>query len=266
MTMKNILIALSFVSLLSSCTKEIDLELTTAEPVLVVESIITDQIEPYRVKLSQTTPYFDEGEVYISDAVVVVSDNLGNIDTLQYISNGIYSTITNRQGVVGNTYSLAVYHGGKVYTANSTIPVKVNLDTITYVYQEAGTFSEEGYICALNAQDTPGYRNFYRFSFYKNDTLQTDPFKYFVVDDEFVEDNYITAFTPYVYQTGDTCRVEILSISKEYYMFLTSLGNQVQASGGPFDPIPSNPPSNISNGALGFFAAVAYDTKSIVLP
>lgn len=253
-------------TLLGSCTKEITLELDTAEPKLVVESIISENLEPYKVKLSQTTPYFTDGEVYVSNALVMISDDLGNLDTLTYVSNGIYSTITNRQGMVGTTYNLTVIWAGTTYTASETIPLRVNLDTIIYQYQEAGAFQEEGYITALNAQDIPGYSNHYRFSFYRNDTLQTDPFKYFVVDDQFSDGNYISAFTPYVYQTGDTCRIELLCISKSYYQFLTSLGNQVQASGGPFDPIPSNPPSNISNGALGFFAAVTRSVKAIVLP
>ncbi|HLP11766.1 MAG TPA: DUF4249 domain-containing protein [Flavobacteriales bacterium] len=249
-----------------SCTKEIVIDLDTAEPKLVVESIVTDNVEPYKVKLTETAPYFSQGEVYVTNATVVISDNVGNVDTLTYIANGVYSTITNRQGVVGNTYNLLVNWNGVNYTSTETMPVKVNLDTISYVYQEASAFQEEGYITALNAQDVAGYANRYRFSFYKNDTLQTDPFKYFVVDDQFSDGNYITAFTPYVYQTGDTCRIEILSITKPYYMFLLSLSAQVQASGGPFDPIPSNPPSNISNGALGFFAAAPRSTKSIVLP
>jgi Domain of unknown function (DUF4249) len=250
----------------SSCTKEIVLELDTADPKLVVESIISDNLEPYTVKLSQTTPYFESNENYVTNALVMISDDLGNMDTLQYVANGIYSTITDRQGTIGTTYTLTVIWQGTTYTATETIPLKVNLDTIFYQYQEESTFQDEGYITALNAQDIPGYPNRYRFSFYKNDTLQTDPFKYFVVDDQFSDGNYISAYTPFVYQTGDTCRIEIMCITKPYYQFLISLSTQVQATGGPFDPIPSNPPSNVSNGALGFFAAATRSTKSIILP
>lgn len=254
------------VAIFNSCTKEIVLELESSDPKLVVESILTDNIEPYTVKLSQSTPYFENNENFVTNAFVMISDDLGNIDTLQYVANGIYSTITNRQGMVGTTYTLTVIWQGNTYTATETIPLKVNLDTILYDYQEESTFNEEGYITALNAQDTPDYPNQYRFTFYRNDTLMTDPFKYFVVDDQFSDGNYISAFTPYVYQSGDSCRIEIMCITEPYYQFLLSLSTQVQATGGPFDPIPSNPPSNISNGALGFFAAVTRSSKSIVLP
>lgn len=258
------LLLISF--LFVSCEKEIVLDLDTAEAKLVVEAIISTDIEPFQVKLSQTTPYFQDGEDFVADALVLITDNLGNADTLTYTGNGLYSTVSNRQGVSGLTYYLNVFWNGKLFSAQETMPVYVNLDTISYVYNEGSTFIEEGYNCAVNAQDPVGQQNFYRFTFFRNDTIMTDPFKYFVVDDEWVEGNYITAYTPFTYQTNDTCKVELLSITKPYYYFLTSLGNQVQASGGPFDPIPSNPPSNISNGGLGFFATAARSVKTIILP
>lgn len=264
--MKKYLLILMIIPIWTSCTKEIDLDLDTADPKLVVEALLTDELKPFEVKLTQTSPYFSQGENYVSDAVVIITNSLGDVDTLSYTSMGKYSTLTNRQTVTGITYNLSVYWKGQLYTASETQPVKVPLDTITYQFNEAGAFQEEGYLCAVNAQDPIGQSNYYRFKFYRNDTLQTDPFKYFVVDDAFVEDNYIIAFTPYVYQTNDTCRIEVLSITNPYFKFLTALGDQVQASGGPFDPIPSNPPSNISNGALGFFAVAGYSSKEIVLP
>lgn len=251
---------------LASCTKEIDLELDTAEPRLVVEGLLTDNVEPYTIKLTQTTPYFQQGEHYITGALVMITDNAGNVDTLTYTDAGIYSTLTDRQGVPGNTYTLTVVHDGQTYTGVSTMPMRVELDTVGFVYNEGSTFQEEGYICSANFQEPAGIANYYRIKFYRNDTLQIEPFKYFVVDDEFVEGNYITSFTPYTYQTNDTCKVELLSIDKQYYMFLTALSTQAQATGGPFDPIPSNPPSNISNKALGFFGTATRSTKSIVLP
>lgn len=264
---KHIYYCLTLLALtLSACTKEIDLELDTAEPKLVVESVLTDNLEPYRVKLTRTTPYFSEGEHYIDNALVIVTDNAGNVDTLTYTTRGIYATLTNRQGVPGVTYNLQVTYDGNTYVASSVMPALVPLDTVSYVYNEGSTFQEEGYNCAANFQEPEGVVNFYRMNFYRNDTLQTDPFKYFVVDDGFVDGNYIVSFTPYTYQTNDTCKVELLCIAKDYYQFLTALSTQTQATGGPFDPIPSNPPSNVSNGALGFFAAATRSTKVIVLP
>jgi hypothetical protein len=252
---------------MTSCIKEVQIDLNDADPKLVVEALITDNPEPYRVKLTLTSPYFDQsGEKYVTTAQVYITDNIGNTDTLYYTQNGIYATPGIKQGIVGNVYSLKVIYDGKEYNATETMQPKSYIDTITYIYNEGSAFIEEGYNVILNFQEDGSYTNYYRFSFYRNDTLQTDPFKYFVTDDDDVQGNYITAQVPYNYQTNDSARVVLQNITKEYYLYLTAVSTQVQASGGPFDPIPANPPSNITNGALGFFAVVARDEMSIVLP
>lgn len=257
----------AFVLLLSSCTEVVEIELTTSEPKLVVEALITDNVEPFQVKLTLLAPYFDANNPGVSNAEVYISDNTGNVDTLYHTSNGIYQTIGNRQGVLGRTYSLLVLYNGTSFTANSTIPAnKMMLDTITTIYNQQSAFIDEGYNVILNAQDNGATIDYYRFLFYKNDTLQTDPFKYFVTDDEQVQGNYIIAQVPFNYQTGDTARVEIQCLDLDYFTYLNAVATQTQNTGGPFDSPPSNPPSNISNGALGYFAAVSRNWKEIVLP
>lgn len=266
--MKKILIALTFVStFLTSCVKEIELELNDSEPKLVVEALVTDNIEPFKVKLTLLSPFFDQsGEKYVTNAQVYIYDDLGNWDTLTYTQNGVYATPINQQGVPGRTYTMIAVYNGVEYTATETMQPKSYIDTVSYIYNEGSAFIDEGYNVILNFQEDGSYTNYYRFSFYKNDTLQTDPFKYFVVDDVPVQGNYIAAQVPYNYQPGDSARVILQNITSKYYLYLTAISTQIQSSGGPFDPIPANPPTNINNGALGFFAVVAKDEMTIVLP
>ncbi|MFI5203609.1 MAG: DUF4249 domain-containing protein [Flavobacteriales bacterium] len=264
---KNVYILLFIPLLISSCIKEVEIELNDTEPKLVVEALLTDNIEPYKVKLTLLSPFFDQsGEHYITNAQVYITDDLGNTDTLYYTQNGIYATLQNQQGMPGITYALKVIYNGEEYNATETMQPKSTIDTVSYIYNEGSAFIEEGYNVILNFQDDGSYSNYYRFSFYKNDTLQTDPFKYFVVDDIPVQGNYIIAQVPYNYQPGDSARVELQNITKEYYLYLTAISTQIQSSGGPFDPIPANPPTNITNGGLGFFAVLAKDEMTIVLP
>lgn len=265
--MRKIVYSIACILTLSACTKEIELDLKDADPRLVVESLVTDDVEPFTVKLTLLTPYFDNtGERYVNNAQVYISDDLGTVDTLWYTSNGIYATNGTRQGVPGRTYSLRVIYDGVEYNASETMQTKSYIDSVSYIYNEGSAFIDPGYNVILNTQDDPNEANYYRFSFFKNDTIQDDPFKYFVTDDLFVEGNYIIAQVPFNYQSGDTARVELLNITKPYYLYLVSISNQVQATGGPFDPIPANPPTNLNKGALGYFAVVARDDMSIVLP
>lgn len=253
--------------LISSCTKVVTIELDDPEEKLVVESLISDANEPFKVKLSLIAPYFNDVNPPVDNAQVYIQDDLGNTDTLFYSGSGYYLTTVNRQAVQGRTYTLTVIHNGITYNAVSRVPdYKMMLDSISFIYNEASTFIEEGYNVILNAQENSAEGDFVRFLFYKNDTLQTDPFKYFISDDLYVNGNYIVAQVPYNYQTGDTARVEIQSIDRGYYKYLYTLSTQVQNTGGPFDSAPANPPTNLTNGALGYFAAGTRDWKEIILP
>lgn len=261
------IISVVFILVLTACQKVINIELKEEQTRLVVESLISDNVEPFKVRLTLLAPYFADANTTVSNAQVYISDNTGNIDTLFHTANGIYLTNGNRQGVLGRTYFLKIFFDGKEYNAQSTIPQnKMLLDSITYIYNQASAFIEEGYNVILNAQDNPNFNDYYRFIFWKNGVVQTEPFKYFLTDDAQTQGSYIIAQVPYNYQSGDTATVQIQCIDKKYYDYLNAVANQTQASGGPFDPIPSNPPTNLNNGALGYFACVAKDTKFIVLP
>jgi hypothetical protein len=267
MNMKNLMAFAFGVILFSSCTKVVTIELEDPDPKLVVESIISDQPQPFSVKLTMTAPYFDDTNPVVSDAIVFISDDLGNIDTLQYNGNGFYLTDGIRQTLQGHTYYLKIIHNGAMYEAESRVPdYKMLVDSISLIYNEASTFIEEGYNVILNGQENASTVDFVRFQFYKNDTLQTDPFKYFISDDIYVNGNYIIAQVPYNYQSGDTARVEVQSIDRSYYKFLYTLSTQAQNTGGPFDTAPANPPTNLSNGALGYFAACSIDWMERVIP
>lgn len=265
--MNRILIFTGLLIFFSSCTKVVTIELEDPNPKLVVESIISDQIQPYSVKLTMTAPYFDETNPVVADALVYISDDLGNMDTLIYNGNGYYVSNGNRQTQQGQTYYLKVIHDGNTYEAQSRVPdYKMNVDSVSVIYEEATAFSEAGYNVILNGQENASTVDFVRFQFYKNDTLQTNPFKYFISDDIYVNGSYIIAQVPYNYQSGDTARVEVQSIDRNYYKFLYTLSTQAQNTGGPFDTAPANPPTNLNNGALGYFAACSIGWMERVIP
>lgn len=250
----------------TSCQEVIEIDLDSSEPRLVVESVITDNSEPWEARLTMMAPYFDNTNPVVTTAQVYISDDLGVTDTLFHVGNGIYRTNGNEQCVAGHTYTMLILLNGKSYQAQSTVPaLKVNLDTVLTIFNEESAFIEEGYNIIFAAQDNPGYTDYYRFKVWKNDTLQTDPFKYFVTDDLGVDGNYVLAQVPYNFQIGDTARAEIQNMDKAYYDFLFAISSQTSATGGPFDPPPSNLPSNFDNGAIGFFAAITSSRKEIVI-
>jgi hypothetical protein len=64
---------------------------------------------------------------------------------------------------------------------------------------------------------------------------------------------------------GDTIIVELLSIDKAAYDYFNTLKDILSSDRSPTSLSPANPNTNVSNGALGYFAAFTIDTKTIVL-
>ena len=249
----------------SSCRKVIDIELKEANPRLVVESIISDKNVPFEVKLSTTQNYFSQSEPpAVTSALVIISDDMGNIDTLLHTINGIYKTPISKQGVEDRTYRLYIKNKNKEYTAFAKLNGQLPMDSISYTYlNKSFGFLEPGYYINLHTFERPKEGDFYRWLLFRNDTLLIDPFKYMYADDKLVNGNKIDLQFPFRYNPNDSVRIVQWAINKEYFDYLTDLDTQLGRSGSPFDAPPANPRTNLSNGALGYFAAVASQEKSL---
>ena len=262
--MKKILFPiLAAVVTLSSCEQIIDYDLEEGDRKLVVEGLITDQPGPYTVKLSETRGYLDQASnPGITGATVIVSDQFGVMDTLVSVEPGVYQT-TDLQGAVGNTYFLRVEHQGKIYVAKSFMQPLNPIDSITYRYEDgADTFDDPGYYAAFYFQEKPGKGDNYRFMFYINGQRQDD---ITIINDEIYDGNYADADVGITLEQNETLSMEMYSVDKPGYDFWIGFQTLFYQGGSPFDVPPANAPSNISNGAIGYFGASAKRTASKVI-
>ena len=140
---KNILIPFVLLFLIS-CEKVIDIDLNQSNPQFVIEGNLSNVTGESKVKISKTLN-FDETifNPPISGALVTITDNkLNQIDTLTEKSAGIYFK-TGLVGLEGHTYTMVVSIDNEIFTAVSTMPLSVNLDSLV---QEtlAGSYSGGG--------------------------------------------------------------------------------------------------------------------------
>lgn len=257
-------ILLSFIpalALITSCTKVIDVDLNSKDPMIVIEANISDQPGPYTVRLTQTVN-FSEANVFpgVSGAVVTISDDLGNTETLvETTPAGTYQTSTT-QGVPGRTYYLNVVANGKTYTAESKMPPLVTLDTV--LVEESSAFGGSLFYIFPFFQDPQGLGNSYRCIQTVNgdrvegSTLFTDDFS-----DGLINGQPIVAFDDSL-GTGDSLSIELQCIDRPVYLYFFSLEQTTTGQTGA----PANPVSNITNGALGYFSAHTSRTKYTILP
>ena len=253
-----ILSALLPLMAVQSCQKVIDIDLNSAAPQIVIEGSISDQPGPYTVKITKTVN-FSETNIFpaVSGAAVTVSDDAGNSETLAETSSGIY-TGNNLQGIPGRTYYLSVTADGKNYSSASTMAYPTRIDTM--VAQKS--WFEPKKFAAVLFQDSIGYKNYYRLVQIKNGVTDKS---IFIIDDRLRDGSLIPYFLftrDDSVRSGDSVTVQLQGIDKGTYDYFFSLLRTIR--GGSASP--TNPTSNISNKALGYFSAYAVRSKSIVAP
>jgi hypothetical protein len=256
---KVILLSTLAAGLFTSCQKVIDIDLNSKDPQIVIEGNITDLAGPYTVTITQTVN-FSESNVFpgVSGATVVLSDNLGNSETLTEISTGVYQTST-MQGVPGRTYTLMVSSNGKTYTAQSTMVSKTPLDTL--LLEPNQSFGSPYYIIPV-FRDSAGISNYYRCLEWINGKRNSANFLY---DDQFNDGLYngqpLLDFNT-EFSTGDTIDVELQCLDKAAYQYFYSLEQTTSGQSGA----PANPVSNWDNHALGYFSAHTVSRKQVIIP
>ncbi|MFH0866395.1 MAG: DUF4249 domain-containing protein [Bacteroidota bacterium] len=269
--MKKTIIILSIILLaalsISSCTKVVDINLNEAASKIIIEGSIADLTSSCFVKLSKTVN-FDEPNTFpaVSGAIIIITDDLGNTATLTETTDGIY-TAPAFQGVVGRTYTISVTAEGKTYTANSTMPEPVAIDTITQEIFYMGGFGggDTNIFVSIKYHDPAGINNYYRFV----EIINGIPSNAIHVDDDRLRDG--NTITREIFerdsdlQTGDSVIVFLQTIDEsvfDYFKMLDQLGG---GGNGGQTATPANPTSNFDNGALGFFSANAVRSKKIII-
>ena len=247
-----------------SCTKVISVNLNDANANIVIEGVVDDNPGPYQVKISQTVN-FSEPNVFppVSGATVTITDSATGIkDNLIENSPGIYTTQNLLQGQSGHTYQLWVSVNGKIFTASSTMPSLVALDSLTFY--STGAFGTERTNAVANFQDPEAIANYYTFTEYVNGRQIDQTFNF---SDRLSDGRYINLqlFNDSTYiQSGASVRVEMHNVDQAVWSYFNTLG---QARGNNSQSVsPSNPISNISNNALGYFSAQTAQSKQAVFP
>ena len=264
--MKTTLIFFSLIILLTSCESVIEIELDYMKPKLVIEGVINDFDNQCIIKLSKTTDYFNhQTNPKVSDAVITLTDNLGTVVKFNEVEPGNYLGESVQAKSCIN-YTLNILSEGKLYVAEATIPQKVNIDSLTCLYNPESIFYEVGYVVSCHFSDPEESRNFYRLKTYNiNDKSKAKYSKDLYNDDVYNGNNVELTWSYDVYQQSDTVIVELYSLDGQTYDYYKTL---FPISGGAemmSFTTPANPNTNISNGALGYFGAYSISRDTIII-
>ena len=251
----------------NSCSEIIEMDLNVeGNNRLVVEASITTEQKSQIVKLSRSNEYFsDQVATKETGAIVSIKDE-NNIFVLTDNNNdGTYITDANVKGVAGNMYRLDIeLENGEKYFAEDFLKPISPMDSLKYEYKKSDRpFSEKYfYYIYLYTQEPGETEDYYQWELFidgvhDSDTLRDKTF----VSDEMVNGVYISDWPVYeiseekIVADASIVKIQMLSISKEAYNFKIALMMETDYSASGLNGPPANIPSNVSNGALGFFSA-----------
>lgn len=286
------LIAAFTLLLFSSCEDVVQIKLDEGSKLYVIDAFVNDLRSPQTIRVLTNDSYFANREAPpVTNASVVLKDLTGNMQyVFNYSDRGNYVfnlSATDTIARTGHQYELDVTIDGHTYTALTTQKRTAGIDSIRAEYNDgSGGFGtgEAFYFCTLYAKDkidiTPDY---YWIKTYRNDTLFSAPGDMNICIDgtggpvtSSPEDSI--RFTPpatflsfKTYRSGNTCRAEIHSVSRETYYFLLQAIAQVN-NGGLFALTPENVKTNIKTPegaptrAVGWFNMATVASKTKIIP
>jgi hypothetical protein len=276
--MKKIFISVVVMASLAACEEPYHIEQDASEVNIVIEGLLTNREDMQYIKVSRTADFYTDGEApRVSDAIVSVTDDLGNV--LEYVHNpnnsedslGYYFPANAFAGEIGRTYELSVVVDGTTFNASDRLLSITPIDSLTIRLdaEEQADPEDQGrfYEVLIFVKEPQDEENFYLFKFYRNDSLSFDNHTdIYYSDDKLLQENIDGIPAPSHFAFNDLARVEAYSLSRQGYVFYNDLSSLLNNdSGGMFGPIPSTPRTNLTNGALGFFQVSAVAVDEIIV-
>lgn len=245
----------------TSCTKVIDLNLNKSNPQYMIEGEVTNADVMQTVRITRSVNFSNDNQFpAVTNAVVIISDDAGNTDTLKQDDPGYYRT-DEIKGVSGRTYSLKILVDGNTFHASSKMPQPVLMDTIKI--SEQSSFGKQIKAPIVTFHEPEGAGHYYYYMVYRNHHrvktiyIDSDQANDGSIVERFLQDADSS------YNSGDKVCVDLQSISKEVYDYYFSLQQTI----GQSSATPVNPVTNISGDkVLGYFSAHTADRRKLIVP
>ena len=264
---------------LASCTERVDIDLEEAgEARLIVFGELTNEPKVHEIRLSRSAAYFsNQAPSMILNAQVMLDDGEEAILLTEDEQRpGVYLTPATYHGVVGRQYRLDISNVDanedgemETYWAKTEMKPYSEVEGVAVVYNS----DWEGWEVGVFGQDNPDVEDYYLFKVYKNGELYTDSLhNYWVIEDRFFNGSAINGpIVQYfdeekgeLVEKGDTITLEMAAITEEYYTFINGAKLETNEKIPLFSGPSANLKGNISDGALGFFAAYGLSRGSTI--
>lgn len=243
---------------------------------IIVDCYITTELKKHYIKLAKPSDdILDKQDYPISDANVYISDGNYKYVFIESETEGIYESIMEFSSHAGTKYNLHLKAGDKEYYASDT-PVAVSDINFSQIQlpERDYSFISSTQIILSGYRHLFGYAEINKWLWLSNNKLRyyLQPFS------EELKFSYTHSRTEvkglfpndkigYGIQGAieDTITVVKYSISDDYYKYLLALFSETEWKAGLFSSISGNLPTNLSQGATGYFYIMDIDVKKITI-
>jgi len=259
-------ILLIIAAFLLSCEEQLTWQFEEAETdLLVVESVITNEYINQYVKLSQPYNTQNDQPKPISGANIIVQTET---DSYQFLESPVGSGIYYSQpfiAVTGKAYRLIIEYNNIIYTAAATQPPVEPMEDIVLYATSDSTYA----INLIESGSDPNYIKHW-LNWQNSEDCSTPEnceaklifydLKNIDINKTFSEDMEVVHFP-----LGTTIIRKKYSVSDGYKEYLRGMLSETNWRGGLFDVYRANASTNLSDGAVGYFAvsSVVSDTTVV---
>ncbi|MBI5219288.1 MAG: DUF4249 domain-containing protein [Bacteroidia bacterium] len=279
-----------------ACEKDITVDLPKPDRSIVIEGAIESGRFPW-ITVTKNTPFFEPIDsaalmnMIVLNAFITVTDGIIK-DTLHLMLDmnlvPPYKYVGSKiRGEALKKYSLYVRVDGKEYTATTTIPNPVILDSLRFRLRNPEANDSIGYLWIF-FKDPDSLGNNYRI-FTKTlgkDSVFVHPYGS-VADDQLINGKRVE-YTVYrgrnpniqrnpdeepnphqapnwAFITGEKAVIKFCSIDKEHFLFWKTVEQQMMSDGNPFSS-PTTVITNIKGGALGIWGGYGVFLDTLKIP
>lgn len=262
--------------MLAGCEAETDWPLQKGnDNIIVVDGILTDEKKIQIIRLSNPVSNLNDIPVPVKDAIINVTlqDSVYNFHELNG-DPGTYVSDTEFAGKKNRVHSLLITKGTQVYSAKSNmepgeviLPVTLRyaVDKVTRLYHITNVFNNQFnpnkpamFELLLDWSQVPGYQN-------------TDPeackarLLYYVLPTLDVSQVFAPGIEAVNFPKATVIVERRYSLTDEYAGFIRELLSETTWQGGLFNSAAANIPTNLSQGAVGYFGACAVTSNTEVV-
>ncbi len=256
--------------LFGSCQRVVTIDLNASSPQYVIQAPLYEGTRDFNVIVSQTSNYFGlDSSVPISNATLVLtrSDNSAPI-TLENLGKGNYVAV-NYTATNNLTYTLTATVNGSTFVASSFMNKAVTIDSLIIAPRISIGRNTDPDSFRINCvfKDPAGVANYYGFLTLVNGVpkQRSNGRDLLVLSDRISDGIKVTFPIRNVnFFLKDSVEVQLLSLDSKMYDYFNTL-NLITGGSGGNSVAPTNPTSNWSNNALGYFGAFAYNSRTVIV-